>query len=249
MIYEIGATSSDSTDSLTVNSKIVEDRIARRYSPLHYGTITNTPLEFSMTFGADINAIDKGEYLDRWDLDAIARWLTAHETYKWLEITQPDMELFRYKCFVTDLKHIDVANLPWALTCTVVCDSPFAYRHPETFSYTVNGQINTELLCASAYRGFYKPKITLSLAKGGTFSVCNVTDNSRTMQLTGLPTSVTKMNIDCENEVITCGGVISNPYQYFNFNFLRLCPGNNQLIISGNGTINIECEFPINIGG
>lgn len=248
MLYEFGTKSSDSTNVLSVSTEIVEDRIARRYTPLHYGTITNKPLEFTMTFGADVNAIDKGEYLDRWDMDAIANWLTAHDKYKWLEITQPDMEMFRYKCFITDLKHVDVGNLPWAFNCTVICDSPFAYLYPEVIKYTVNGTTETDILNRSSYRGFYKPKIRLSLAKGGTFIVKNVTDNNRTMQLTGLPTSVLSVGIDCENEIITCDS-IANPYPYFNFNFLRLCRGDNHLVMSGSGNIEIICEFPISIGG
>ncbi|MDO4562219.1 MAG: hypothetical protein Q4C12_00135 [Clostridia bacterium] len=171
MLYDIGTKSSDTTTDLSVNTEIVEDRIARRYTPLHYGTITNEPLEFTMTFGADINAIDKGEYLDRWDLETIARWLTAHNKYKWLEITQPDMEMFRYKCFITDLKHIDVANLPWAFSCKVICDSPFAYQYPEVFRYVVNGTTEVELLNKSSYRGFYKPKMVLFLPRGGSVDV------------------------------------------------------------------------------
>lgn len=247
MIYDFG-TRSDSSGSLSVDTEIVEDRIARRYTPLHYGTITNEPLEFTMTFGADINAIDKGVHLDRWDMDAIANWLTAHDKYKWLEITQPDMELFRYKCFITDLKYTEVGKLPWGFSCKVICDSPFAYQYPETYRYTVNGTTEIDILNKSSYRGYYKPKLDITLSKGGTFSITNVTDNNRLMQFTGLPTYTTTIYIDTENEIITCDS-LANPYQYFNFNFLRLCRGTNHLVLSGVGAIDIVCEFPINIGG
>ena len=247
MMYDFG-TSSDSSNNLSVSTEIIEDRIARRYTPLHYGTISNKPLEFTMTFGADTNAIDKGVYLDRWDMDAIANWLTAHNKYKWLEITQPDMEMFRYKCFITELKHTDVGNIPWGFTCKVICDSPFAYQYPEIFKYTISGSTEIDILNKSSYRGYYKPQLILNFSKGGTFSIKNVTDNNRTMQLTGLPTSASAVHIDNENEIITCE-TIANPYQYFNFNFLRLCRGVNHLVISGNGSIEIVCEFPINIGG
>lgn len=247
MMYDFG-TKSDSSGALSVDTEIVEDRIARRYTPLHYGTITNEPLEFTMTFGADTNAIDKSEYLDRWDMDAIANWLTAHDKYKWLEITQPDMELFRYKCFITDLKYTEVGKLPWGFTCKVICDSPFAYQYPETYRYVVNGITEIDILNKSSYRGYYKPNLTITLSKGGTFSITNVTDNNRLMQFTGLPTSTTTIHIDTENEIITCDS-LANPYQYFNFNFLRLCRGTNHLVLSGVGAIDIVCEFPINIGG
>lgn len=247
MMYDFG-TKSDSSNTLSVSSEIVEDRISRRYTPLHYGVITNKPLEFTMTFGADINAIDKGVFLDRWDMDVIAGWLTSHDKYKWLEITQPDMEMFRYKCFITDLKHTDVGNLPWGFTCKVICDSPFAYQYPETFKSIVNGTAEIEIHNKSSYRGYYKPQINLFLSKGGTFSIQNEMDNNRVMQFTGLPASALTISIDTENEIITCDS-LENPYQYFNFNFLRLCRGNNHLILNGLGNIEVVCEFPISIGG
>ena len=247
MMYDFGS-KSDTSNTLSTNIEIVEDRIARKYTPLHYGTISNKPLEFTMTFGADTSAIEKGEYLDRWDLNAIANWLTSHDKYKWLEITQPDMEMFRYKCFITDLKHTDVGNLPWGFTCKVICDSPFAYQYPELYKYSVNGTMEIDILNKSSYRGYYKPYVSIALNKGGTFSIENVTDNNRVMQFTGLPTSVYTLDIDSENEIIVCPS-IQNPYQYFNFNFLRLCKGDNHLILNGVGSIEIRCEFPINIGG
>lgn len=135
-----------------------------------------------------------------------------------------------------------------SLTCKVICDSPFAYRYPEVFKYTINGTSEIDILNTSSYRGYYKPRVTLNLSKGGTFNINNVTDNNRTMQFTGLPSSASTIFIDNENEIITCE-TIANPYQYFNFNFLRLCRGNNHLVINGTGNIEIVCEFPINIGG
>ena len=142
MIYEFGRKSSDKS-ILAPDKEIVEDRISRRFTPLHYGAIANKPLEFTMTFGADVNAIDRGTWLDRWDLDAIAVWLTGHDTYKWLEITQPDMEMLRYKCFITNLNYVDSGKILWGFSCTVVCDSPFAYMYPETYNYTIGS--STEL--------------------------------------------------------------------------------------------------------
>ena len=105
-----------------------------------------------------------------------------------------------------------------------------------------------DILNKSSYRGYYKPYVSIALNKGGTFSIENVTDNNRVMQFTGLPTSVYTLDIDNENEIIVCPS-IQNPYQYFNFNFLRLCKGDNHLILNGVGSIEIRCEFPINIGG
>lgn len=249
MMYDFGVSNSgEVSDSLTSDVKIVEDRISRRYTPLHYGVVMNEPLKFNMTFGADINSVDKGVYFDRWDLNVIASWLTGHDSYKWLEITQPDMETFRYKCFITNLKHVDIGKMPWGFSCTVVCDSPYAYLYPEVFTQVVNGTIVLNLYNKSAHRGFYKPKLELYVTNGGNFTIQNVSDNMRETKFTGLPTSVSSIVIDNENEVITCNE-IQNPYQYFNFNFFRLVHGSNHIILTGNGTVKITCEFPMRIGG
>lgn len=247
MMYSFDS-NSDSNSVLSADVEIVEDRISRRYTPLHYGVITNKPLEFTMTFGADVESIDANAYLDRWDLDAIAKWLTAHSGYKWLEITQPDMELFRYKCFITELKHVDIGNLPWGFSCKVICDSPFAYQYPDTFKYAVNGTLEADIFNKSSYCGYYKPQLKLVISKGGDFSIKNTTDGKRIMRFTGLPTHEITLNIDNENEIIICGST-ANPYRYFNFNFLRLCQGINHLVFDGIGIAEITCEFPISIGG
>lgn len=250
MMYSFDSKSNDSSDSLSVNADIIEDRISRRYSPLHYGVTKNKPLEFTLTFGADITSIEKDVHLDRWDLNAISNWLTAHDTYKVLEITQPDMETFRYKCFIRDLKKTSIAGVPWAMTCNVLCDSPFAYLQPEHYSYVLNGDdLKQTITNRGSYHGFYKPFITLE-QDGGDFSICNTTDDSRTMAFINLPTVAKKIYIDTENEVITC---VNDPginlYKYFNFNFLRLQRGINNLVLNGSGKVEIICEFPVSIGG
>ena len=251
MMYDFGGGGTEE-DTLTPDVEIVEDRIARKYTPLHYGTIMNKPLQFNMTFGADIDSIDRNVYLDRYDLDAISSWLTGHDKYKWLEITQPDMEIVRYKCFITNLKHVDVGKYPWGLTCTVICDSPFGYLYPETYTYTVNESLTFNLLSKSSYRGYYKPKMVITLSGGGGAASIDITNNSddegRQMTFTNLPSDITQLVIDNENEIVTCNSTI-NPYAYFNFNFFRLIRGKNSITANCNGTVRFICEFPVNVGG
>lgn len=247
MLYDFGASSSEG-GALLSGIDIIEDRIARKYKPIQYGTVMNKPLEFTMTFGADIDAIDRDVHLDRWDLDAITNWLTGHNTYKWLEITQPDMETVRYKCFITNLRYVEYGKIPWGISCTVLCDSPFAYMYPESYQYTINGYGTFTFYNKSSFRGYYKPILILSPQRGGSFSIQNDSDGGYLTEFSGLPTSVTNIVMDCENEIITCNG-ISNPYPYFNFHFFRLVRGNNTIVVNGIGTLQILCEFPVSVGG
>ena len=248
MLYDFGTASTQNTSTLVPEIEIIEDRSARRFTPISYGTVLNKPLTFNMTFGANKHSATIGRDLDRWDADAVAGWLTGHQTYKWLEIFQPDMETFRYRCIIQNLNQVSIGNMQWGFTCTVVCDSPFAYTDEERTKIVSSGYKEIEFFNRSTYNGLYKPKMEISITRGGEFSIENVTDGGRITEFTGMPTTAKLLIIDNENEIITCP-TVSNPYQYFNFKFLRLRRGMNTLKINGVGTLELICSFPVSIGG
>ena len=246
MVYDIGGSNEDGTFSSPV--EIHEDRTSKRYTPLFYGTAQNTPLTFNFTFGADLKAIDTNSHLDRWDMDVISKWLTGHDGYKYLEITQPDMESVRYKCIISNLEYTTYGKIPWAFSCQVTCDSPFAYLYPEVLDISVAGNVNAAMECRAASR-YYFPKITINMKSGTTFSIINHSDNDRVFKFEGLSTSTKTIIVDNENEVIVTNPDDNAIYNKFNFNFLRLVRGYNHLEFSGNAEVSFECEYPINIGG
>ena len=137
MVYHFGSNGQE--DVSFQNGEIVEDRIPGRYDALTYGLVQNQSLEYTLVFGANMESIDANESIDRYEVETIAAWLTGHNARKWLTIIQDDMESFRYKCFISELKLITYGDMPWAFSCRVSCDSPFAYSLPEEYSYTVNG--------------------------------------------------------------------------------------------------------------
>lgn len=252
MLYDFGAPVEDGIFSSGL--EISEDRTARRYRPLFYGVTQNTPLTFELTFGVNPDGIDAYEPLDRWDMAAIATWLTGQDGYRYLEIAQPDMEAMRYRCIITDLSYVTYGKMPWAMRCTVTCDSPFAYLRPEVYEITPSlvtwpNMPVTTIMCRSAAPAYYP--IMEYTCTGGvtTVQIRNVTDSNRTLEITGLSTAQT-IRIDCENEIITTTADI-NLYDQCNFKFLRLLPGVNQIAVRGDsgGSLRLICEYPINIGG
>lgn len=247
-LYNFGSTSQGDV-SFPSAGKVYEDRIINRYSSLFYGVSQNEALEYTLVFGANVDSIDANEHLDRTEISAIASWLTGHQEQKWLEIVQPDMEAFRYKCIITDLKLITYGNLPWAFSCKVYCDSPFAYTFPESFSYHVDGSEDVTLFNRSTYNGYYKPIIIISNIKEDSFSIVNLSDGKRAFSFSGLPSPATKIRIDNESMVISDEAGELNLYPYFNFNFFRLKRGENILKITGTADVEFICEFPVNIGG
>ena len=245
MLYDVESTNEGGKFSSAID--ISEDRTVFRYKPLYYGSSQNKPLTFSVIFGADMNLVDLEKHLDRWDMDAIATWLTGHDGYKYLEITQPDMEAMRYKCMISNLEYISYGNMPWAFRCDIRCDSPFAYLYPEKASFDVNGSLKIVFYSRASVK-YFLPKIKISIVTGTDFSIKNHTDNGKITKFEKLPSVPIEIYIDNENEVITNSKGL-NIYDCFNFNFLKLLRGNNTLEFTGNGQVEFECEFPINIGG
>ena len=247
MVYHFGSVG-QSDVSFQVGDA-AEDRVANRYDALMYGLTQNKSLEYTLVFGANPDAMDANISLDRFEVEAIAAWLTGHDRRKWLAIVQEDMETFRYRCLISELKLITYGNMPWAFSCKVSCDSPFAYTFPEERIHTVSGERTANLFNRSSFNGFYKPDIEISLRGTADFTITNLSDKNRVFAFEALPTAEPlTIFIDNKNQVIT-NNLDLNLYPYFNFNFFRMIRGDNLIKMQGHGTVKFVCAFPVSIGG
>lgn len=247
MVYNFGSTTQGDA-SFTSAGSIVEDKIAGRYDTFFYGVEQNESLTYTLVFGLDTYYLDRGIHLDRFDVESMASWLTGHNSRKWLEISQPDMETFRYKCVISELQLITYGELPWAFSCKVTCDSPFAYTHPEVFLYDVQGALTDSFFNRSTYNGYFKPRMIITTSGGGSIFIKNKMDGDRVFAFENLPSGDLRIIIDNQNQVIYEENHGLNMYSYFNFNFMRLIRGENILEFEGDCVIEFICEFPVNIG-
>ena len=247
MVYHFGTYTQGDVSFRT--GDVAEDRVAGRYDALMYGLSQNQSLEYTLVFGANPDSIDANESLDRFEVEAIAAWLTGHNTRRWLAIVQDDMETFRYRCLISELKLIAHGNMPWAFSCKVSCDSPFGYTFPEEHSHTVSGERTVNVFNRSSFNGFYMPDMEIVMNGTPDFSITNLMDNNREFKLSALPTGgALTIYIDNKNQVIT-NSLDLNLYPYFNFNFFRMVRGDNMVRLNGHGTVKFICEFPVSIGG
>ena len=247
MIYDFG--SNAQADVSYQTGDVSEDRVSSRYDALMYGLTQNKALEYTLVFGTNNESIDANESFDRYEAEAISAWLTGHKTRKWLSIVQDDMEPFRYRCLISDLKLITHGKMPWAFSCKVSCDSPFAYTFPEEYSYSVSGEHTVNLFSRSSYNGFYKPKMEILLEGAADFSIINHSDNDRVFAFNALPFGgALTIFIDNKNQVIT-NDLDYSLYPYFNYSFFRMVRGDNLITIQGDGAVRFICEFPVSIGG
>ena len=248
MVYNLDG-ASQSSGKFATGVSISEETVSRRWKPFFYGTQFKNKLSFTLVFGINLKRIENRRYLNRHELEEIATWLTGHNEYLWLEIHQEDLEHIRYKCIVTALEIVDTEMMPVALRATFTCDSPYAYMYPQTFEFPINGETDISFFNESSHNGYYMPIVEYEFQGSQSLQIVNHTDKDDVCSLKNLPLAIQKVTIDNDHCIITTDDGSLNPYPYFNFHFLRLVRGINELTVTGNGVLRIICEFPINVGG
>ena len=254
-LYDIEGNAQGNSGQIASTGEVIEDWIPTKSRSFFYGIRQNTPLVFKMVFGVDPELNLKNQFptmedfLDRWEIAKIGNWLTGHsDNRKWLEIEQADMETVRFFCTITDLEIVTHAWYPWAFACTVTCDSPYGYMFPKHYRYSCLGTNSVVLKSKSLINDFYYPTMTITPKGLGEISIVNQTDNGREFLISSLPESINTIFVDNDREIIKASNS-QNLYDYFNFNFFRVRPGKNQLILRGDFDLDICCEFPVNVGG
>lgn len=249
ILYGFDTYKQDESFSFTSVGSMVEDRLENKTTPLAYGKNKNKAMEYRLVFGPkDDDGLPN--YLDRWDVEAISSWLTDPKGYSWLEIHQEDMQDFRYRCYISGLELVSHNSEPLVFSCNVTCDGPYAYTYPETYTIDLNGEEFTAILHnKSTGDEFYYPEIDIRTEGHPVFQIINHSVDDEKFSLTELPESVKHIHVDGDRQIITSDLDILNPYDHFNFTYLRLCKGDNILSFKGEGQIKVTCVFPRNIGG
>ena len=245
-IYNIGGASQPAGKFSSAVS-IIEESLNAKYKPMFLGTNMDKKMEISLVFGVKEQRIDEKIFLDENEQEQIASWLTGHNEYKYLEITQPILKDVRFKCICTSLEKIEVGMRTYGFAATFTCDGPYGYRYPQTFRYEIDGTKTILFDNISGHNGYYKPKLIYIPSSGGTFSIVNATDDDYAVRLTGLPGGTGRITMDNEHCILESANGV-NLYPYSNFHFLRLKRGYNSLTVTARGTLILICEFPYNCG-
>ncbi len=243
MIYDFGSTTQEDV-KFGNRASIIETRTVNRIQPIHFGVnYHEKPLEFKLVFGSH-------HALDRYDIERISMWLTGHHDYQWLSIDQRDMSRVQFRCLITSLTPITDGWLPYAFEAEVTCDCPYAYGFPFEYQYAIED--NTPILFRneSTVREYIKPTLHFQPDSNvREVKIINNSDNGRVFSITGLPASSLNIEVDNSNGIITEHTFKYNLYSGFNLNFFRLVPGDNELVVSGNGLISITGRFLYNVAG
>lgn len=241
-IYDIG--SKKHTDNDYGNqANIVERRLPNRITPLHYGVrYHDQPLRFTLIFGSERD-------LDRYEMQAVSKWLTGYQDYQWLSICQPDMDHIQFRCLIQKLTPISVGWIPVAFEAQIVCDCAYGYGYPFEEKFRFGDKTKYIFYNDSTIRENLKPEMIVELDSGCTeFAVVNQTTGAE-MRFSGLPSGGITIMIDNENEIIThIGQMEYDLYNYFNFHFFDLASGDNTIVFTGSGNITIKGRCMYNVG-
>jgi hypothetical protein len=229
---------------------VISGQVARRPRPIHYGASYGEPLSFTLIFGAL-------KTLDRADVAAISAWLSGRKQFAPLVICQRDLEETRFYAIITRLQFIEVGGYAVAFEASVVCDSPYAYAHPETLRFSCGGSAVITLDNTGNVDDDYFPQLDITLSAGSDFKWENAeADNVFALEFKGANTALLKIHADGSNLILRVdnSAPIRNLYQYMtlggseHYVFPVLRRGLNDVKITGNCILDVTTEYPMNIG-
>ena len=230
------------TNSAGSNVEIIQDKILRKATPYFFGTSQNEPLEFEITIGTT-------EKIDRRDIAIIQKWLFGQTRRKKLQIQQCDLDNIYFNCFLINPQITSIGNIPYAFTCTVQCDAPWAWEFPRTGTFqTQEVETNLEFYNSSDDTDYLHPKIEITLDSTTiAISAINANDNNRVFAFENLVPNE-KLIIDNELETIVSSTGL-NRLNNFNGNWFRFVQGINKIrIIGGLTEGKITYQFARKVG-
>ena len=172
-------------------------------------------------------------------------WLTGAKQNSWLDLYIVDEIKYRMLGHVQDVKPYKMDSRIVGLIIIFESASPYAYSTLQTVQAAIDGSANVSITNKSddlyAYT-YVNTKYTNT--SGDYLTITNNTTGEKT-QVTNITANETITLSD--NMMITSdksGRVFGNS---FNFVFPRLVAGENDLTISGNGTIVFEYVYPVKV--
>lgn len=255
-LYEIGNGSDDSFEFPSVGKALME-WIPTKSKAFYYGLQKNEPMTFDLTFGIDPtnNDVSIDNCLKRIDIQKIADWLTGYTDgyYNILTIDQEDMQSFEFHCYISNLRLNSYSRYPLSFSCTVTCDSPYAYQVDENVitwesAGTANNYIMVPAIC-KIHEG-YMPKMQIIPHTEGDISILKLGVGEKPFLINSFSGMANNciISVDNDTKVIECNKPI-NIYKYVGDNYIKLHPLSNAFTLTGNFTLKWYLKYPVNIGG
>lgn len=223
--------SAKKTSQTGSNINLVTQKVPGRPVPYLLGLENDDALEFELTFGSM-------KPLDRDMVIAIQKWLFGKKGFKDLRIIQNDMYDYHYECILSKSELVTIANWPYAFTCTVTCNAPWAWTNEKTYTLKASDSVNV-FRNLSDNSDYDRPYLEITTTSP-TVSIVNESDGGRVFEFTGLQTGEV-LYVDNDRQIIESSTGL-NRLNNFNLNFFRLLPGINKLRITG---CNVKMKYKL----
>ena len=159
-----------------------------------------------------------------------------------------------FRCLIRELTPISVGWFQYAFSADVICDCPYAYSAPFEQKFT-GGLQPTETILRNfgTARENIRPTITIESEK--LYHVYLTNDTTKQSLEFHFDTDIydAKLIIDGQTGLVaaTSGGGYFDAYPYFNFQFLEMASGDNDMLIwipPGDGTVTFTGRYLHNVG-
>jgi phage-related protein len=172
------------------------------------------------------------------EAELASRWLYGRQTYKKLQICQPDMRNVYFNGIFVKPELQKAGNIIRGSGGTFTCDAPWAWEFPKTYTYNFTGYDMNETIAINntSDNTFYTyPTIEITMnVFGGDVSIVNSAEPTRIFNFVGLDMNEV-LTINNDLQTITSSENVLRLSNFINpSSWLRYVQGNNKLTISGN---------------
>jgi len=237
--------SGESTTSGSNDVGLLTQKLFRRPVPLYFGAEQTPVLSFPLSIYSP-NEITADSY------STISGWLFGSQNYHELRICQDDMYETYFNALLTAPQVMRIGNVIQTITSTVICDSPWGYREPKTFTenygdgYSIHDTINFYNESANSFYTYPTELVITANIFGGSITITNASDMNRQFVLTLLPLEVLTLNCDLQ---FISSSLVTYPLSKFNKMWLRFVRGLNVLSVVGNiSNISITSPIAVKVG-
>lgn len=177
------------------------------------------------------------------DIYNIADWLVKDHHKPLILGDKPHVIYYAYLADSDGLHHYANGGV---LPVTFVTNSPYGWSIPEMLQFDCSsGGTTINLINKSNVTKYHRPVIELlSLTEGQTIKITNITNSDDSMELTGLHANET-ISIDNEKELIYTDVPLAKLGDRFNYKWLKLRRGSNEIKIEGNCELRVRNQFSI----
>lgn len=249
MLAEFDSESSKEEEELGMDHETLEEFVGHNPVPVYLGAKYQNKLKPQITIIKDVD-VSSDLYFTEHECREILRQLTGYKGYKNMQIRAYDFdELIYFNVRITKVFYKKVASRVVGIILQLECDSQFAWSKEFNISYNVKSGETIRIYNRSddLYNYLY-PKVIISpFSTIQTLEIKNISDDNWTTTISDISNEEI-ITMDSKNEILQSSNKNRIIMNDFNMHFIRLVPGENQILSNSDITITFNFRIPRKVG-